>query len=82
MPALPTLWLPWLLNAILALMAAEALWLLLYRRPAQPQRLRSVLAGAGLVLAWRLHLAGAAPWVVAACLGAAGLAHARAWWWR
>lgn len=81
MPALPALWLHWLLGGILALMAAEALWLL-SRRPAQPQRLRSVLAGAGLLLAWRLHLADAAPMVVAACLGAAGLAHARAWWWR
>lgn len=81
MPALPPLWLHWLLNTILALMAAEALWLLT-RRTAQPQRLRSVLAGAGLVLAWRLHLAGAAPLVVAGCLGAAGLSHLRAWWWR
>ena len=77
--ALPTSWLVWLLHGILALLAAEAVWLLSRGRWRTP-RLGAVLAGASLLLAWRLSLAAAPGAWVALSLGLGGLCHALTWW--
>lgn len=76
---LPPPWLVWLLHAILALLAVEAVWLLVRGR-GPTSRMGAVLAGASLLLAWRLSL-GAAPaaWVLL-CLGTGGVCHALTWW--
>jgi len=73
--------LPVLLLAIVLLMVAEAGWLLATGR-ASRARLGALAAGAGLLLAWRLSLAGAPVFSVLGCLAAAGLCHVLAWWRR
>jgi hypothetical protein len=67
-------------DLILALVAVEALLLLAYRRrtgrgPAPADLVLNLLAGAFLVLALRFALVGAGGAWIAACLGAALVAH-------
>lgn len=71
-------------DAVLALLLVEAVALALWR--ARPAMLPwpTLAAGAGLLLAWRLTVAGS-PWTwVAAALTAAGVAHGWELWrlWR
>ncbi|MEJ2503543.1 MAG: hypothetical protein P8177_09585, partial [Gemmatimonadota bacterium] len=72
---------PRIADLLLAVLAAEAVAVLLYRRlrgrgPGPGDVARILLPGAGLALALRAALAGAAwPWMAAALLGA-GVAHA------
>ena len=70
-----------LLDGLLAAVALEAVLLLLWQRrtgaglpPAE--LLPTLLAGAGLMLAWRASAAGAPPLWVAAAMAMAGVAHA------
>jgi len=71
---------PRLVELILLGMAIEAIWLLWRHRRAGragvPPLLLHLISGALLLLAMKLALSGAAPLMVAATLGMAGLAHA------
>ena len=71
---------PQLVELILLGMAIEAIWLLLWHRRAGragvPSQLLHLISGALLLLAMKLALTGAAPLIVAATLGMAGVAHA------
>jgi hypothetical protein len=70
------------IDVVIAVLALEALllWFVLDRRRMLPAP--TLLAGIGLLLAWRLAQAGA-PWVwVALPLAAAGAAHAWDLWQR
>ena len=70
-----------LLDGLLAVVALEAVLLLLWRRrsgaglPAA-ELLPTLLAGAGLMLAWRASAAGAPALWVGAAMALAGVAHA------
>ncbi len=69
-----------LLDGLLAVVALEAVLLLLWQRRSgsglpPAQLLPTLLAGAGLMLAWRASAAGAPPLWVAAAMAMAGLAH-------
>ena len=71
---------PRLVDIVLLGMALEAFWLL-WRQlrggaPGAPPMLLHLISGALLLLAMKLALTGAPPMMVAATLGAAGLAHA------
>lgn len=77
-----------LLDLLIAGVALEALALLLWRHrsgtgPPAAEWLPTLLAGAGVMLAWRASAAGAPPMWVAAAMALAGLAHvadlARRW---
>ena len=69
-----------LVELILLGMAIEAIWLLWRHRRAGragvPPLLLHLISGALLLLAMKLALTGAAPLMVAATLGMAGVAHA------
>ena len=69
-----------LVELILLGMAIEAIWLLWRHRRAgrtgAPPLLLHLISGALLLLAMKLALTGAAPLLVAATLGMAGVAHA------
>ncbi|MEK9625063.1 MAG: hypothetical protein VW103_10910 [Halieaceae bacterium] len=71
---------PRLVELILLGMAIEAIWLLWRHRRAGragvPPLLLHLISGALLLLAMKLALTGAAPLIVAAALGMAGVAHA------
>ena len=71
---------PQLVELILLGMTIEAIWLLWRHRRAGragvPPLLLHLISGALLLLAMKLALSGAAPLMVAATLGMAGLAHA------
>jgi len=71
---------PRLVDIILLGMALEAFWLLWRHQRAgasgSPPMLLHLMSGALLLLATKLALAGAPSMMVAATLGAAGLAHA------
>ena len=71
---------PRLVELILLGMAIEAIWLLWRHRRAgrtgAPPLLLHLISGALLLLAMKLALTGAAPLIVAATLGMAGVAHA------
>ena len=71
---------PQLVELILLGMAIEAIWLLWWHRRAGragvPPLLLHLISGALLLLAMKLALTGAAPLMVAATLGMAGVAHA------
>ena len=71
---------PRLVELILLGMAIEAIWLLWRHRRAgrtgAPPLLLHLISGALLLLAMKLALTGAAPLMVAATLGMAGVAHA------
>ena len=71
---------PRLVELILLGMAIEAVWLLWRHRRAgrtgAPPLLLHLISGALLLLAMKLALTGAAPLIVAATLGMAGVAHA------
>ena len=71
---------PRLVELILLGMAIEAMWLLWrHRRTGRtgaPPLLLHLISGALLLLAMKLALTGAAPLMVAATLGMAGVAHA------
>jgi len=71
---------PRLVELILLGMATEAIWLLWRHRRAgrtgAPPLLLHLISGALLLLAMKLALTGAAPLIVAATLGMAGVAHA------
>ena len=71
---------PRLVELILLGMAIEVIWLLwrhrLAGRTGAPPLLLHLISGALLLLAMKLALTGAAPLMVAATLGMAGLAHA------
>jgi hypothetical protein len=73
--------LPVLLDGLLAAVALEALVLLWWHRRtggglAPSQLLPTLLAGAGVMLAWRCSAAGAPPLWVAGAMALAGIAHA------
>lgn len=69
-----------LVELILLGMTIEAIWLLWRHRRAgragAPPLLLHLISGALLLLAMKLALTGAAPLIVAAALGMAGVAHA------
>lgn len=71
---------PRLVELILLGMTIEAIWLLWRQRRAgrtgAPPLLLHLISGALLLLAMKLALTGAAPLIVAAALGMAGVAHA------
>ena len=71
---------PRLVELILLGMAIEAIWLLWRHRRAghagAPPLLLHLISGALLLMAMKLALTGAAPLMVAATLGLAGVAHA------
>ena len=71
---------PQLVELILLGMAIEAIWLLWRHRRAGragvPPLLLHLISGTLLLLAMKLALTGAAPLMVAATLGMAGVAHA------
>ena len=71
---------PRLVELILLGMAIEAIWLLWRHRRAGragvPPQLLHLISGALLLLAMKLALTGAAPLMVAATLGMAGVSHA------
>lgn len=73
-----------IVDAVLALLLLEALLFLRWRNGPTIRPWPTLAAGAGLLMAWRLDLAGSSWTWVAAALSAAGAAHAWELWrlWR